>query len=289
MRNSQQSINPPPMTLERLKKFRQDVYELLGKAADATMDLMDAVLTTKSIQSFAELCLSPLFKRKWPSLYEAIEDVRPQRDELMKLYINEIPDIQEKRVIVAGDHTPWSRLYAATLKDRTYQHGPKVISGDPITLGHGYSTIAWIPEESGSWALPLRHERITSFDNPLTKGAFQLKEVSSELKVRLLSLWDSEYGCAPFLKLTADIKADKIMRLRSNRCLWGIPFANKKGRPRKHGAKFQLNDPSTWSAPVETVELEDPVWGTIEIKRWNGLPERNTADIPMKIILIPIL
>jgi len=108
------------MTLERLKRFRQDVYELLGKAADATMDLMDAVLTTKSIQSFAELCLSPLFKRKWPSLYEAIEDVRPQRDELMKLYIDEIPDIQEKRVILAGDHTPWSRVYATTHSSRTF-------------------------------------------------------------------------------------------------------------------------------------------------------------------------
>lgn len=122
------------MTLEHLKRFRQDLYELLGKGADATMDLMDAVLTTKSVQSFAELSLSPVFRRKWPSLYEAIEDVRPQRDELMKLCIkmklciNKIPDIQDKRIILAGDHTPWSRLYAATLKDRTYQHGPKVIT-----------------------------------------------------------------------------------------------------------------------------------------------------------------
>jgi len=37
---------------------------------------------------------------------------------------------------------------------------------------------------------------------------------------------------------------------------------------------------------VGTLELEDPVWGTIEIKRWNGLHFRNTADIPMEIILI---
>lgn len=42
----------------------------------------------------------------------------------------------------------------ATLKDRTYEHEAKVISGKPITLGHGYSTLAWIPEEKGSWALP---------------------------------------------------------------------------------------------------------------------------------------
>jgi len=103
------------MTLEHLKRFRQDLYELLGKGSDATMDLMDAVLTTKSVQSFAELSLSPVFRRKWPSLYEAIEDVRPQRDELMKLCINKIPDIQDKRIILAGDHTPLMGLSIALL------------------------------------------------------------------------------------------------------------------------------------------------------------------------------
>nr|MBD2342498.1 hypothetical protein [Calothrix sp. FACHB-156] len=35
----------------------------------------------------------------------------------------------------------------------------------------GYSTIAWIPENSGSWALPLRHERITSWESPIQKAA----------------------------------------------------------------------------------------------------------------------
>ena len=88
----------------------------------------------------------------------------------MKLYLQEIPTNQpSQRVILAGDHTPWPRTEAPTLQDRTYQHGAKVISGKPITLGHGYSTLAWIPESKGSWALPLRHERITSFETPITE------------------------------------------------------------------------------------------------------------------------
>ena len=240
------------MNLEQLKRFRQEAYEQLGKGKDAVMDLMDAVLVTRSVYSFAELSLSPVFRRKWPSLYEAIEDCCPMRRGLMKLYIQEIP--KEQRVIIAGDHTSWSRLSASTLKDRTFEHGAKVISGKPITLGHGYSTIAWIPELEGSWALPLRHERITSHDSPLAKAAFGLRQVCHHLQVRPLSLWDSEYGCAPFLKLTADIKADKIMRLRPNRCLWTAPPSAKapKGRPRKHGEKFKLADPQTWPTPVET-------------------------------------
>ena len=135
---------------EKLKQFRQEAYELLGKAKDATFELMDAVLLTRSVYSFAELSLSPVFRRRWPSLYEALEDSRPNRQKLMKLYIKHIS--KDSRVILAGDHTPWPRTEAVTLKDRTYEHGAKVISGKPITLGHGYSTIAWIPEEEGSWA-----------------------------------------------------------------------------------------------------------------------------------------
>ena len=29
-----------------------------------------------------------------------------------------------------------------------------------VIIGQGYSSIAWIPEAEGSWALPILHERI---------------------------------------------------------------------------------------------------------------------------------
>ena len=157
-------------SFKKLQQFRSQAYQLLGRAKDATFELMDAVLLTRNVYSFAELSLSPVFRRKWPSLYEALDDCRPNRHKLMKLYLQEIPTNQpSQRVILAGDHTPWPRTEAPTLQDRTYQHGAKVISGKPITLGHGYSTLSWIPEEKGSWALPLRHERITSFETPITE------------------------------------------------------------------------------------------------------------------------
>jgi hypothetical protein len=39
------------MKIEKLKKFRQTAYQLLGNGKDATMDLMDAVLVTRSVGS----------------------------------------------------------------------------------------------------------------------------------------------------------------------------------------------------------------------------------------------
>ncbi len=70
---------------QRLAHFRSEAYQLLGGAKDATFDLMDAVVTTRTAYSFAELSLSPVFRRKWASIYEAIDDCRPKTNKLMKL------------------------------------------------------------------------------------------------------------------------------------------------------------------------------------------------------------
>jgi hypothetical protein len=101
----------------------------------------------------------------------------------MKLYIEQMP--ASGRPLIAVDHTCWQRPEAVTLQDRTVEHSCTAVPGNrPIALGQGYSTIAWIPEASGSWALPLRHERITSWENPIDKGAWQLRQVCRHLVVR---------------------------------------------------------------------------------------------------------
>lgn len=275
-------------SIQKLQNFRKEAYQLLGPAKDATFDLMDAVLTTRTADSLAELSLSPVFRRKWPSLYEAIDDCRPKTNKLMQLYLNQIPTPEpEQRIILVGDHTPWPRTEAPTLRDRTYEHGAKVISGKPITLGHGYSSLAWIPESQRSWALPLRHERISSHETPISRAVLQLKQVCRHLPQRPITIWDSEYGCAPFVKETANINADKLIRLRPNRCIYAEPPKYQgKGRPRKHGDKMKLSDPKTWAVPREIIEIEDPTWGIVEISRWTRFHFYQSADYPMSIILV---
>jgi hypothetical protein len=76
------------MKSDKLKEFRQAAYKYLGRAHDATFELMDAILLTRNAYSLADLSLSPVFRRKWPSIYEALQDSRPQRQKLMQLYIN---------------------------------------------------------------------------------------------------------------------------------------------------------------------------------------------------------
>jgi hypothetical protein len=114
-------------TIDQLKQFRQGVYTILGNAKDALFDLMDAVLVTRSVYSFVELSLSPVFRRQWSSIYEALSDSKPPREALMRLYIEQLP--QTEQIVLAGDHTAWPRLEARTLKERTYEHQAQPMSG----------------------------------------------------------------------------------------------------------------------------------------------------------------
>lgn len=275
-----------------LKEFRNRAYCLLGKGKDTLFDLMDAVLTSRSLSSFAELALSPVFQRQWPSLYKALQRSQPSAEALLELFIPYLPKepalAEQPQLLLAGDHTAWSRLWSGTLKERTYEHQPQAAPGaKPVTLGQGYSSLVCIPQQQGSWALPLLHERITSFETPLAKAAGQLKQVCAVLKERPLSLWDAEYGCARFIHLTAAIACDKLMRLRSNRVLYGPPPAYAgRGRPRLHGQKFKLNDPNTWWTPAQVLAVQDEQLGHLRLKRWSQLHFRQSGTHALEVILV---
>ena len=53
------------MKFEQLYEFRQQAYECLGKAKDATFELADAVMTTRHVSCLGDLALNPLFRREW--------------------------------------------------------------------------------------------------------------------------------------------------------------------------------------------------------------------------------
>jgi len=196
--------------------------------------------------------------------------------------------VYEERPLCAVDHTGWSREESVTLKDRTIIHKPTQIPGNkPISIGQAYSTIAWIPEEEGSWALPLRHERITSFESPISKATWQMRQVTRHLPVRTIFVLDSEYGCAPFVLQTADIEADQLMKLRGNLCLWkAAPPYSGKGRPRLHGDKFKLKDPSTWGESIETVEIIYDKLGQVRLRGWSNLHFRRSPEQAMELLSI---
>ena len=91
----------------------------------------------------------------------------------------------------------------------------------------------------------------------------------------------------PFLLKTASIPADILVRLRSNLCLWGEPEAySGKGRPKKHGPKFKLSEPTTWSDAESVLELDDPKLQRVRVSLWKNLHFRKAAARTMLLLRV---
>lgn len=272
------------MIFQRLQQFRQTVYECLGKGKDAMFELMDAVLVSPSIASFVSLSQSPVFRRQWSSTYAALHKGRLYRSKLRRHLVQEIAC--EEQPLLVGDSTLWQRREAKTMADRGFHHA----GGEAIGVGHSYSTLAWVPQEQGSWVLPLSHERITSFESAMSKAAFQLKQVSEQLAVRPLAAFDRHYGNGRFLNQTAEIEADLLLRLASNRCVYGVPPAyTGRGAPRKHGHKFKFNDPQSYPEAIEILEVDDAQLGRVRVTRWSQFHLRQSAQRTMEIIRVEVI
>jgi hypothetical protein len=65
-----------------------------------------------------------------------------------------------------------------------------------------------------------------------------------------------------------------LVRLRSDRCFYADPPPRppgSTGRPRRHGAKFNCADPTTWPVPTATLVCQDDQYGTVTVQAWTGL------------------
>ena len=103
-----------------LADFRRTLYACFQKAGDALMNLADALLTETPARSLAELSLSPCFERRWPSLYEALEDAKIDRVALHKLFADQVPaPAPGQRLVLGGDA---SSIFARRVKDRPGSH-----------------------------------------------------------------------------------------------------------------------------------------------------------------------
>jgi hypothetical protein len=78
--------------LERLREFRQSLYECLDARADALFELADAVLCADhAVTSLVQLCLEPEFTRGHGALYDALSAGRIDDERLFCLLASELP------------------------------------------------------------------------------------------------------------------------------------------------------------------------------------------------------
>ena len=155
--------------------------------------------------------------------------------------------------------------------------------------GWEYQWLVAVPEEQGSWVLPLdvRRRRPDS----ASPTALALEQVRAALAARStvgsangagrvaprpLVVFDSGYDPAQLAGSEEAKQVDFLVRLARNRVCYRAPGPySGRGAPRKHGSVFRLSDPATHGEPDRRQTMEDPEYGQIEVVAWTGeqLPE----------------
>lgn len=297
----------------QLEQFRQRLYESFTYRADAVMDLLDALSSNITARSVVELCLNPLFRQGYGSVYTAIQDFfqassphraaferRVEEQERIRLLASFLPVPQQREFWLFGlDVTSAPRPFARTLKDRMFVYQPNPIKGNkPVAIGHQYSALVAFPEKGPTdppWVVPLSMRRVESQQTGPTVGATQMQVLLSDARLPFhkqlcVEVADSAYSGAPFLGRVASYdNLVTIARLRGNRSLYRQaqpqPQPRPQGHPTWYGDVFALKDPTTWGVPAGKAKT---FWTTqkgrsliVTIEAWHDLLMSGTFEYPM--------
>ena len=277
-------------TLSSLSAFRKDIYACFGTAKDALFDVCDALLTQTQARSFVELSLAPTFARQWPSLSKAMQDATIDRVALRRVFAAQVvaPENQ-KRLVLGIDASSIARPQSPTAKDRTYAHESNLPEGSvPVIPGWQFSALTVLPEQPSSWTYILDNLRVESTKTQGEVAAQQLTALVPLLPVRPLLVGDGYYGGVLFLSAVEDIPCDKLLRLTKNRNLYrpAPPPSGKRGGPKKDGARFQPQDPTTHQTPDATWSETEASEKTVTVSVWHNLHFKAARTMPVSVIRV---
>lgn len=274
--------------LDRLARFRAELYRCFGRWADTLFELVDALAGAgRPIRSVAELMFEPVLRRGWGSLYQALEDgqvdVAAARD-LLAWYV-QVPTAGP--LMFAVDVSKMPRPDTRFVSDVGMQYAAERDGhgGTPAVPGWAMQHVAQVAVTGGSallgkdsWVAPVDVRRVGTADNANDIAAVQITDLTERLRAHpaaanapLLFLLDVGY-CPIYLTQHLPVGAQILVRLRGDRVFHGPPPPRAPGtigRPRKHGVRFALDEPDTWGAPDAEQKVTRPDGGTVWTRVWH--------------------
>ncbi|GAC1650186.1 MAG: hypothetical protein NVS4B12_19790 [Ktedonobacteraceae bacterium] len=144
------------MNLNTLKDFRQQMYACFERSRDALFNVSDALLSESQARSLPELSLSVFFERRWPSVYEALQDGRIDVDHLRKVFVQTLiaSDPKDEPVWLGIDSSSMERLEAGSNRDRGMIYVPNMPHATkPVSVGWQFSTVMLLPDRLYTWVV----------------------------------------------------------------------------------------------------------------------------------------
>jgi len=280
-------MNKKPLVISQ---FRQEVYCRFEQRADAVLDLVDGLTTAMAVESPVAVSESPLFRRRFSSVYDALDHGRLDLFWLRKLLNRHQPEAAETIAgyeVYAVDCTEDEHAEAETLPDR---HQTRKGRFAPKIVGHRYSWLSRLVQWRTSWCMPQDIERVTTASTDSQVAADQVKQLDKQSDRLKAVVADSLYSNVVFLSIFLTLQTVfALVRLRSNRVLYEEPpprTGAEKGRPRTHGDKFDVGQPKRQPDRCQEITF---LGQAVHLRAWHDLHFRQLPALVGLVLCIEFL
>lgn len=275
------------MNLNTWKEIRHQTADCFERSRDALFELVDALCSEPQARSLPELSLSPSFRRKWSSVYEALEDGRVNERKWSEIWTPALLREHHGPVWVSVDSTSIPRPEAETSPDRGMIYLPNLPhTKKPVSVGWQFSTVMLLPDSASSWGAILSQRRIRSTQTAVGVAIEQLEELVATLPVGARVLADRWYATGPFVRASQRLHLEALVRLKRNRKLYRQApprVRRQRGAPRKDGDLFQGSKPQTWGEPDADWQGADHRGKPIQVQAWQHLHFRQARDVDLTV------
>jgi hypothetical protein len=280
------------MHFNTLDHVRQQMYRCFERSRDALFNLSDALLSESQARSLPELSLSVFFERRWPSVYEALQDGRINVERLRGVFVQAlIADKPADEAIWLGiDSSSMQRLEAESSRDRGMIYMPNMPHATkPVSVGWQFSTVMLLPEQPSSWVGILEQRRISTEQTAIEVGIEQLRALLPLMRRPVILLADRWYATASFVRACHELGCQALIRLKRNRKLYRAAPPRKekqRGAPCKHGPLFQGTRPETYGPADAEWEGVDEHGKRVVVSCWKGLHFREAPETEVSVIRV---
>jgi hypothetical protein len=281
------------MHFNTLDQLRQQIYSCFERSRDALFNVSDALVSESQARSLPELSLSVFFERRWPSIYEALQDGRINTERLREVFVQALLEGKptDEPIWLGIDSSSMQRLEADSSDDRGMIYVPNMPHATkPVSVGYQFSTVMLLPDQPSSWVGILEQRRIGTDQTAIEVGIEQLRALLPQMAGRrVILLADRWYATARFVCTCQQLGVGALIRLKRNRKLYRAAPPRKpkqRGAPCKHGPLFQGTRPETYGPADAQWEGVDEHGKRVVVSCWTGLHFREAPDTPVRVIRV---
>src|SRR5947208_13139457 len=197
------------MYFNTLDQLRQQMYGCFERSRDALFNVSDALLSESQARSLPELSLSVFFQRRWPSVYEALQDGRINVECLRAVFVQALLESKptDEPIWLGLDSSGMQRLEAEGSRDRGMIYVPNMPHATkPVSVGWQFSTLMLLPEQPSSWVGILEQRRVGTGQTAIEVGIEQLRALLPLMAgCRVILLADRWYATARFVQACREL------------------------------------------------------------------------------------